>query len=97
VREVVPGLASSLAEVIDRALAMDRTARFRSANEMMRALVASTADLDGRAGRSARRTLWLAGVSSVAVGAMIAVAAASWLRARPLTGGSSATPVGQAR
>ena len=97
VREVVPGLASSRAEVIDRALAMDRTARFRSANEMMRALVASTADLDGRAGRSARRTLWLAGVSSVAVGAMIAVAAASWLRARPLTGGSSATPVGQAR
>jgi serine/threonine-protein kinase len=79
VRDVVPRLERTLAEVIDRSLAVERSERFASAREMQRALAQCIPDLDARGG-GARRTLWVAGLSAVAVGAIVTVAAVSWLR-----------------
>ena len=80
-RDVAPELPRRLAAVVDRALAVDRTERFRSAEDMRRALAASL-EPGGRGRRGAHGSLWLAGAAALAVGVMIAVVAAGLLGGR---------------
>jgi len=86
IRRVASRIPRSLAQVIDRALLGDRSARYRTASEMRRALEMCLPDLEGPLGGRATRTLWLAGFAAVALGVMIAVATASFLRGRLVTG-----------
>jgi serine/threonine protein kinase len=81
IRGVLPTVRSSLAEVIDRALAFERDERFGSAREMLDALLAASRPTRhaGRGRRSAR-SVWLLAVVALVAGAATTVAAAWWVQ-----------------
>jgi serine/threonine-protein kinase len=96
VRDVSSRVAKDVADVVDKALSFERAERFASATEMRAALAAASLETRGR-GR-ARRTLWLAGASAIAIGAMLAVAAATFLRgANRAATGVEVAPKGASR
>jgi hypothetical protein len=69
-RRALPGVDAAIGRVIDKALAMERTERFASADEMLRALDASavrSGRVRGRWGLVAVALLTSAGVAMVAV------------------------------
>jgi len=80
VQGVARELPTAIAEVVDRALAFERGARFASADEMRLALEASMAGDEGRQaeGERASRPIWLAAVVALVIG-VLSVVGIAWL------------------
>jgi serine/threonine protein kinase len=107
IRAIDRTVSTGLAEVVDRALAFDRSQRFESAGAMRRALASpgsrdSTGESEavaGQRGASSMRTVWIAALVALLAGATTTVVAATVLGrgGRAVFPGSSLAPSAAAR